>query len=53
MPMIGFRAMGFLSSRPARPWPQPLDELRDVIEPGETVVCILTGHGLKNSPSIT
>ena len=30
-----------------------LDELRDVITPGETVVCILTGHGLKHSPSNT
>jgi threonine synthase len=29
-----------------------LDELRDEIAPDETVVAILTGHGLKNPPSV-
>lgn len=27
-----------------------LDQLRGVIKPDETVVCVLTGHGLKNPP---
>jgi threonine synthase len=29
-----------------------LDRIRDLIQPGETVVAVLTGHGLKHPPSI-
>ncbi|MCC6453778.1 MAG: threonine synthase [Caldilineaceae bacterium] len=29
-----------------------LDKIRPLIQPGETVVSVLTGHGLKNPPSI-
>lgn len=29
-----------------------LDRIRDLIQPGETVVAVLTGHGLKKPPSI-
>jgi threonine synthase len=29
-----------------------LDRIRSLIQPGETVVAVLTGHGLKNPPSI-
>jgi threonine synthase len=29
-----------------------LDRVRDLIQPGETVVCVLTGHGLKQPPMI-
>lgn len=29
-----------------------LDQVRDLIQPGETVVVVLTGHGLKNPPHV-
>jgi threonine synthase len=29
-----------------------LDKIRPLIRPGETVVSVLTGHGLKNPPNI-
>jgi threonine synthase len=29
-----------------------LDRIRELIQPGETVVAVLTGHGLKNPPSV-
>jgi threonine synthase len=29
-----------------------LDKIRPLIQPGETVVSVLTGHGLKHPPSV-